>query len=140
MEKDALVLEMMKSTGRLFFGMKHTHNPMRSMTHGEMFILNYLWQKKGTVIPGELSAVMRDSSARTAIALRNLEQKGYIVRDTDKSDRRKTIVSITDEGRKMAQEEHDEAVQKIRVIVDKLGEADTTEYIRIVSRIADIAE
>jgi len=140
LEDSLLVVEMLKCTGRLFFGMKPNHNPMRSMLHGEMFILDYLARKNDTVMPGELSAMMRDSSARTAIALRNLEEKGYIVRDIDKTDRRKILVSITEEGRALAREEHEAAVKRMRIIFDELGRDDAMEYIRIVSRVADITK
>ena len=127
---------MMECTGKLFFGMKPSHKPIISMLHGEMFILDYLERKNGTVMPGELSVMMRDSSARTAIALRNLEQKGYIERDIDKRDRRKILVSITEEGRKLARDERAALLRKMKLIVSELGEEDTREYIRIVGRIA----
>ncbi|MCL2408716.1 MAG: transcriptional regulator [Oscillospiraceae bacterium] len=140
MEDSAIVVEMLKCTGGLFFGMKPSHNPMRSMMRGEMFILDYLARKNDTVMPGELSAMMRDGSARTAIALRNLEEKGYIERDIDKTDRRKILVSITEEGRALAREEHEAAVKKMRIIFDELGKEDAMEYIRIVGRVVDITK
>ena len=140
MEDSALVLEMMKCTGKLFFGMKPSHKPIISMLHGEIFILDYLERKNGTVLPGELSAMMRDSSARTAIALRNLEQKGYIERDIDKTDRRKILVSITDEGRDLAREGREAALNRMKHIVDELGEEDAGEFIRIAGRIAEITK
>ena len=118
--------------------MKPSHKPIISVLHGEMFILDYLEQKNDTVLPGELSTMMRDSSARTAIALRNLEQKGYIERDIDKTDRRKIRVTITGEGRKLACEGREAIMQKMKMIVDELGENDVREYIRIVGRITEI--
>ena len=139
MEESTLALEMMKSTGMLFFGMKPGHNHIRSMIHGEMFILDYLERKNNTVMPGELSNMTGGSSARTAIALRNLEQKGFISRDVDKADRRKIIVTLTDEGRKLTLEERAQVIRKMDAIVDALGEKDAREYIRIVGRIVEIS-
>ena len=138
MKESTLLNEMMKSTGELFFGMKPSHKPIISVLHGEIFILDYLERKNDTVLPGELSVMMHDSSARTAIALRNLEQKGYIERDIDKTDRRKILVSITEEGRKLAREERERILQRMTQIVDELGEDDVREYIRIVGRIIEI--
>ena len=82
--------------------------------------------------------MMRGSSARTAIALRNLEQKGYIEREIDKTDRRKILVSITDEGRKVACEEREEAIGRMNLIVEELGADDSREFIRIAERIVEI--
>jgi len=129
---------MIKSTGKLFFGMKPSHKPIISFLNGEMFILDYLERKNGTVLPGELSSMMRDSSARTAIALRTLEQKGYIVRDIDKTDRRRVHVTITDEGRKLARDGREAGLMKMKLIIDELGEEDAAEFIRITARIIEI--
>ena len=138
MEESALVIDMLRSTGKLFFVMKPSHRPMIPMLHGEMFILDHLERQNDTVTPSEFSAIMRGSSSRTAIALRNLEQKGYIERDMDKTDRRKIKVSITEEGRKLACSERETLMLKIRMIVDELGEEDTREFIRIAGRIVEI--
>ena len=138
MEDSALVLEMMKSTGDFLFGMKQGNRPMKALMHGEIFILEHLDRKNKTMTPGELSAIMGGSSARTAIALRNLEQKGYIERDIDKTDRRKILVSITGEGQKLAREERETVLVKMRQILGELGEDDAKEYIRIIGRIVEI--
>jgi len=130
---------MMKSTGEFMFSMKKSHKPMKALMHGEIFILEHLDRKNDVMMPGELSAIMGGSSARTAIALRNLEQKGYIERETDRTDRRKILVTITGEGRKLAREEREEVLMKMKQIIDELGEDDAREYIRIVGRIVAIA-
>ena len=139
MDESALAMELMKCTGKLFFGMRPGHNHIRSMMHGEMFILDHLERTKETAMPGELSSMMHGSSARTAIALRNLEQKGYINRDIDKADRRKIIVSLTEEGRRLAMEEREGVLSRMRAIVDELGESDVREFIRIVGRIVEVS-
>ena len=140
MDNSALVSDMLECTGGLFFGMRHNHRPMKSLMHGEIFILEHLARKNDTMLPGELSAMMGGSSARTAIALRNLEQKGYIERDIDKKDRRKILVSITEDGRKLAREEREEVANRMKIILDELGEDDAREYIRIVNRIIEITK
>lgn len=140
MDDSAIVLDMIKSTGRLFFGMKPGNNSMRSMIHGEMFILDYLDRKCHTAMPGEISSMTGRSTARTAIALRNLEEKGLIVRDIDKADRRKIIVSITEEGRKLTREEREAMQSRMSAVIEVLGEDDAREYIRITKRIVEISE
>ena len=47
---------------------------------GENFILNYLTDREGPVLPSELSGAMQASTARVAAALNSLEAKGEITR------------------------------------------------------------
>jgi DNA-binding MarR family transcriptional regulator len=83
---------------------------------------------------------MNTSTARVAMALKSLEQKGLIQRRIDSEDRRKVIVSITKQGNELVKCERQDMHDKMVRIVSELGEKDTREYIRIIERIAGIAE
>ncbi len=107
--------------------------------HGEMFILNHIICQEQGVLPGELSSAMNASTARIAMALKNLEKKGYVKRSIDPDDRRKINVTITEIGRKLVIDERRKMLGKIESILRELGEQDTKEYIRIVNRITQIA-
>ena len=140
MNDSALTHEMAKCTGMLFFGMKASHKPLKSIMHGGMHILNYLVRNDGPMTPGELSTGMDASSARIAISLRNLEKSGFIARDIDKSDRRKILVTITEDGREIVRKSNDEIMNRMALIIGEIGEKDAREYIRIVSRIVDVMQ
>lgn len=107
---------------------------------GEMFILHYILRRGEDVLPSELSVAMDASSARVATALNGLESKGYIERRVDKADRRKIKVSLTDVGKKIMEDHHEDMRKKIEMILMELGEGDAREFIRIVTRITDISK
>ncbi len=105
---------------------------------GELFVLQFLSMRKNAVIPSELSIALNASTARISALLGNLEKKGQIVRDIDKSNRRNILVTITEEGRKRAETEMKE-IQSLmtRVFID-MGEEDTSEFIRLTSQFFEL--
>ncbi len=105
---------------------------------GELFVLQFLSMRKNAVIPSELSIALNASTARISALLGNLEKKGQIVRDIDKSNRRNILVTITEEGRKRAETEMKE-IQGLmtRVFID-MGEEDTSEFIRLTSQFFEL--
>ncbi|NLA86128.1 MAG: winged helix DNA-binding protein [Clostridiales bacterium] len=123
--------KMMKSS---FWQKKAT-----TFLHGEMVILNFLVNLQADSLPSELAAAMNTSTARVAMALKSLESKGLIRRRIDKEDRRKVIVSITEEGSKIVLSERQEMRDRMVSILNELGDKDAKEYIRIVERITEIS-
>ncbi|MDR0818781.1 MAG: MarR family transcriptional regulator [Oscillospiraceae bacterium] len=105
---------------------------------GEKFILAFL-SDGGVLIPSELSAEMGVSSARVAVVLRNLEAKGLVTRETDKKDRRKVLVSITEAGRIKASSEITDAKCKIEQVFREMGEDNTREFIRTIELFLEIS-
>lgn len=107
---------------------------------GELFVLHFLSMRKTAVIPSELSAALNASTARISALLGNLEKKGQIVRDIDKSNRRNILVTITEEGRKRAETEMKEIKSLMtRVFID-MGEEDTAEFIRLTSQFFELMQ
>ena len=106
--------------------------------HGEAFVLNYIANQKGDVLPGEISQKMDVSSARIAAALNSLGKKELITRRIDINDRRKILINITAKGKDLALQHR----QSILLIASKnlelLGEHDANEYIRILKKLAEI--
>ena len=62
--------------------------------------LRTLWEKDG-VTQRHIAKRIGVSGATTVVALRQLEQAGYVKRTVDKTDARKILVSLTKEGRKL---------------------------------------
>ena len=134
-----LAAEVMAKTMRM---MKSSFWPKRAnaFLHGEMFILNFLINCQTDALPSELATAMNTSTARIAVALKSLESKELIQRRIDKDDRRKVIVSITEEGKRIVLSERQEMRDRMVRILTELGEEDTREYIRIVERITKISD
>lgn len=138
MDYAALAAEMLTKAG----AMMKTNVPkqMNMLIHGEMFILHFICRKGDEVLPSELSIAMGASTARVAMALKSLEGKGLVERRVDNSDRRKVKVSITDYGRAMIKGQHEDMIRNMEKILTKLGEQDAKEFIRIVTRMTEIAK
>ena len=65
---------------------------------GENAVLTYLVNHREEIHPGTLAEHLSLVPGRTADILKSLEKKGLIIRRKDPEDRRKTIVSITEDG------------------------------------------
>ena len=106
---------------------------------GEHFVLHLISFHQRSVLPSEISNRMGISSARIAAALNSLERKGLITRKIDISDRRRILVDLTPEGKAMADEQHQKAMETLRNTLRQLGENDAREYVRITGRLAELA-
>ena len=83
------------------------------------------------VTPGDLCRVQHLTSGRVASTLKSLEQKEYIERKTDKSDRRRILIKLTKMGKKMATAIFNRIKEQIKAITDKLNEQEIKEFIRL---------
>lgn len=106
---------------------------------GEIFTLFYLRDRNELVLPGEISGEMSISSARVASILNSLESKGLLERQIDKTDRRRILVNLTQEGKEKAEEHNEEVINMITKMFELLGEDDSKEFVRITGRIIDMA-
>lgn len=105
---------------------------------GEAFALLYILKKDDCTFPSEISNEMCISSARVAAILNNLENKGYISRQIDKSDRRKILVQLTQEGVSIAKEQEEMVLNLTTRMLEVLGENDAKELVRITGRLTDL--
>ena len=95
-----LAMEFMENMHQFHKGKQH--KPADDFLQGGAFILQYIYMSKREVLPSEISNEMSISTARIAAALGNLESKGLITRQIDKSDRRRILVSLTPEVEEIA--------------------------------------
>lgn len=105
---------------------------------GEIITLLFINDKKDYVLPGEISTEMKISSARVATILNNLENKDFILRQIDETDRRRILVSLTKKGKEQAQKHKEKVINDIAKMLKLLGEEDAKELIRITSKIVDL--
>ena len=107
---------------------------------GELFVLHFLSMRDTAVIPSELSTALRASTARISALLGNLEKKGQIERDIDKSNRRNILVTITDAGRERAETEMKEMQEGMKMVFAEMGEKDTAEFIRLTKKFIEFSQ
>ena len=118
------------------------HGPQRRIDEsmrGEGFVLFYLAAHGPSVQPSDISTAMDVSTARIAAALNTLENKGLITRSIDKGDRRRILVDLTPEGRRLADERHQQILRHTTRMLELLGERDATQFVRIWRRLMEIA-
>lgn len=134
MDYEKLALEFMEIMHQM--RKQKTQKQISDSVHGEHFVLFYISQHEGNVVPSEISNEMEISSARVAAALNSLEGKGLITRQIDVEDRRRILVNLTDAGREQVKQ-HNQTVMNITTNMLKyLGEHDAGEFLRIMKRLA----
>ena len=72
--------------------------------------------------------------------LNSLENKGYIKREINKSDRRKIVITLTEDGKKILEKMQNNVDNVIGEIILRFGEEDTEQLIKLINRFADISE
>lgn len=127
------LFHIMTRTAKLPFQKK-----VDDLSHGERRILGYLTFGKNGVPSGDLSESLELTTPRVASALNSLAKKGYIERNRDENDKRMVIVSITESGRSYMLEEYNKLISMMQHTLERLGENDAQELIRIIKRIRDI--
>ncbi|NLK22290.1 MAG: MarR family transcriptional regulator [Epulopiscium sp.] len=90
------------------------------------------------MLPSDISNEMNISSARVAAMLNNLENKGLITREIDKSDRRRILVELTQDGIEFTKDRNKTVVNYTVRILKLLGEHDAKELVRIVGRLSEL--
>jgi len=115
-----------------------SHNNINETLHGEAFVLDYIANHNGDVLPGEIGHEMHVSTARIAVALNGLEKKELITRRIDKHDRRKILVGITIAGKELANKNRQSCLSAVIKTLELLGEDDAKEYVRINKKLAKI--
>ncbi len=88
----------------------------------------------------DLQDELRISRGAISQIASNLEKKGYLVRETDKNNRRKQIVTLTSEGREALQQAEAQFDEVLTAFLTRLGEHDSQEMVRLFNRFADIAD
>ena len=106
------------------------------MTQGESAVLSYLLVEHNGATAGELTDAFGVGTSRTAALLNTLEKKGYAIRRPDPCDRRRVLVYITEEGRRVAEVKYREAIAGVAESLSRLGEEDATELTRIMRKVA----
>lgn len=131
MDYEAAAEKLLKYSRALAKGSLST---VYGMSMGEAPVLDHLASHGGGVYPSELANRLGYSRSRMTRILDALEAKGFVRRETDEHDRRKVVVSATDEGARHAREAKSDGVNDLTASLSVLGEHDTRELIRVLER------
>lgn len=129
--------EMMRISGELFRKNARKRHP--GFANGEGPVLVFL-NEKGCVTAGELMKHAHVGTGRISNILKTLEAKGLILRIKRKEDRRITDVILTDRGRENIVEQQRKMRERLRLMLDYLGEDDTNHLMRILYKLSEFKE
>lgn len=118
----------------------------QNFSRGEFFALAALHRLRslagedGGVRVSELIADLQLSPQATSKTLRILEGKGYVVRETDKKDRRNTLVYLTAEAETLLAHAKDAMDEFCTMVIDRMGEDEMREFIRLTEKCTTIMQ
>ena len=108
---------------------------LSGILRGELFVLNYLYNRDEGIHPKELSEKLSVSTARIASLLNHMEEKHLVVRETDPEDSRQVLVRLTPDGLEAIQCCRRDVLTNVERMLEALGPDDAREYIRIQEKI-----
>lgn len=113
-------------------------NIFSGFNKGELGVLQLLSSKNKSFTSGELSEMLKVSTARVASILNSLEHKSLIVRKMDNIDKRKTLIEITEKGVILTQDIKDKIMKRIDYLIENLGRERFDEYLNLTMSISKI--
>lgn len=96
---------------------------------GEIPALHMLAVSSVPLTPGRISDALGVSPGRVSAILDRLEKKGMIVRETDPSNRRNVLVSVTDAGREADREAFTQMHDRFVRVFERMGEEHTRQFL-----------
>lgn len=85
----------------------------------------------------EIREYLSITKAAVSQMLSSLEKRGFLTREIDRANRRNLIVFLTPAGQQVLQEKGNEADSRFAKIITEMGEADTLEFIRLITKMND---
>ena len=107
---------------------------------GEYSILYTLYNARQCMTAGELAENVGLTPGRIANVLKVLEKKKRIVRKRDVRDKRRIIVSLTEEGTLYFCQIYHQAEMIHQQLVSRIGEEDSKTFIRITRRLFEVSK
>ena len=86
---------------------------------------------------GDLCSKLSLTSGRMALTLKSLEKKHLIIRYPDETDKRRTLVKLTEKGRLCAEITKKKINEAVNRIIEKLGEKKAAEFINMLAALAE---
>lgn len=137
MDKDILVKSMMEAFDNI--NNQAIFERMKVGFKGENLILAMLMNMGGKATPGELMQYTECTAARLTAIAKSLENKGFVKRIQNAQDKRSTIIEMTTDGINRFMSIQKEIIENIFNVIEKLGEKDAAEFVRLISRLSEIS-
>lgn len=125
---------------RKIFGFIHRTQRLAQMQdrpyhmHGQRRALGVL-AKEGTLIQSQLAEILDIRPSSLTELLSKLEDRGLITRTTDEDDKRVTKVSITDEGKKIIENDDESADKMLDTVFEGLSDDEVNELSQLFDKL-----
>ena len=111
---------------------------MEEVKAGIGAVLRLLYEADEPLSAGTISSKLGISTARVAVLLKKMTQKGMITKQQSPNDARVTMVELTAAGRANIERMKNELFAQMGLIIDKVGEERLKEYFEIGEEIRNI--
>jgi len=122
----------------------HRRTLFGDMTKAEFFILHMISHRghecRDGITVTNIAHKLNATMAATSKMLRSVEEKGYVERTLDDSDRRVVYIGITEKGADVIANAKNLMDDRVDRIIEKVGEEDAAEFLRILRKIASILQ
>lgn len=105
---------------------------------GMTAVLRLLNESDASLTAGAISDALEVSTARVAVLLRKMVDKGLVTKESSRTDARVTLVELTPQGKAIAQAHKQYAYEKIGRVIDEIGEEQLDAYIEVSAKIQEI--
>lgn len=130
---DDLVQRLITSLYKIGHG--GSSKKLNNSVRGENMAMALISKNGGFIYPKDIEEKMGVSSARVAKIIKGLEEKKLVIRKTDRKDRRRTIVSLTDRGKRCDDLRKEKINFALTSMLEHLGEDDGADFVRIIEKI-----
>lgn len=113
---------------------------LEEVSGGEAGALLLLFRRTKPMLAGDIARQLGLTTGRMAIILNRLEAKDLVRRCPVPEDRRLVQVSMTPAGVRWAQTEYEQAIVKISCLLERLGEADAQDFLRLIEKMKQTAQ
>lgn len=109
-----------------------------NISQGESGVLLYLLNSNSNVSQSELSENLGVTMPRIVAVINTLQKKELIEKNVDSTDKRKSIISITNKGKDNIIKKKKDAIKFIENVIKELDEQEIEQYIAISKKIEKI--
>ncbi len=106
---------------------------------GVRHALMFIFEEDKAVTPGEISKKLGISTARVAVIIRKLQEKGMIRKEKDSEDGRKADIVLTQEGKKCVTEIKEKFITDSEKIIRTVGVERINTFLDIAEEIKKAA-
>ena len=126
--------EFMDKVKEVFLDAKASNFKIEEGIKGMLPVLKLLCDSTEEVTPKDIEDKLNITSARTARVLNQLTEKNYISRIKSKIDKRKTIVVLTEEGKKTALHHRQMFISYIDLMLKDITDEEKEVFIEILKK------